>query len=131
MTTGNSDREPKRVDLFEERGDTSRFVDAEINDNGDLVVSGQDVGEAPLQWWGDSDYEFWVTVASKDKQRILEALRNSSRKTGTSPDTELKDEDAALLALLKHFYFGHFHAVDEFKDFLQSQGIPFGWMTWA
>jgi len=131
MTTEKGEWEAKEVQLFQERGDTSRFVDAEIKEDGDLVVSGQDVGEAPLQWWGDSDYEFWVTVAAKDKRRIIEALNKSSREAGTPFRTEHKDEDTALLALLKHCYGGHFHAVDEFKDFLQSQGIPFEGMTWA
>ena len=130
MTTEKSEWEAKEVQLFQERGDTSRFVDAEIKENGDLVVSGQDVGEAPLQWWGDTDYEFWVTVAAKDKHRILEILSKAGREAGTSFPTEPEDEDTALLALLKHFYGGHFHAVDEFRDFLESQGIPFGWMTW-
>ena len=58
MASERGEREAKEVQLFQERGDTSRFVDAEIKEDGDLVVSGQDVGEAPLQWWGDSDYEF-------------------------------------------------------------------------
>ena len=131
MTAEKGESEAKRVQLFEERGDTSRFVDAEIKENGDLVVSGQDIGRAPLEWWGDSDYEFWATVASKDKHRILEVLSKASREAGTSFPTLPQDEDTALLALLKHFYCGHFHAVDEFEDFLQFQGIPFEGMTWA
>ena len=131
MTTEKDEGEAKKVQLFQERGDTSRFVEAEIKENGDLVVSGQDIGRAPLEWWGDSDYEFWVTVAAKDKHRILEVLNKGSREAETSFPGEPKDEDTALLALLKHSYGGHFHAVDEFKDFLQSQGIPFEGMTWA
>ncbi len=106
MTVPEPEREQLKVQLFQERGETSRFIDAEINDDGNLVVSGQDVGEAPLHWWGDSDYEFWVTVASQHKDRVL-------------------------LALLEQLYGGHFSAVDEFRSFLQSKGIPFGWMTWT
>jgi len=55
MTQQKREPELKRVQLLEERGETSRFVDAEIVENGDLVVSAQDVGKAPLEWWGDSD----------------------------------------------------------------------------
>jgi hypothetical protein len=131
MTTEKPKSGGKAVQLFEERGETSRFVDAEIKENGDLVVSAQDVGKAPLEWWGDSDYEFWVTVASKDKQRVFHALIGRTRKSRDSLPTELEDEDTALLTLLEQYYSGHFHAVDEFRDFLQSQDIPFGWMTWV
>lgn len=121
--------EAKKVQLFRERGATSRFVDASIKANGDLVVSGQDVGEAPLQWWGDTDYEFSATVAAEGKHGILETLGRTGREAGAPFPTEPREEDTALLALLKLFYGGHFRAVDEFKDLLQSQGIPFGWMT--
>ncbi len=121
----------KVVQLLEERGETSRFIDAEIIENGDLVVSAQDVGEAPLQWWGDSDYEFWVTVASKDKPFVLQALIEFSNQAGGLPPIESKDQDKALLVLLERTYAGHFGAVDEFRDFLKSRDIPFSGGTWA
>jgi hypothetical protein len=40
----------KRVQLYEQRGETSRYIDAAITENGDLLVSGQDVGKAPQEW---------------------------------------------------------------------------------
>ncbi len=48
----------RRVQLCEVRGETSVYIDAEINDQGSLVVSGQDVGKMPEEYWGDSDYEY-------------------------------------------------------------------------
>jgi hypothetical protein len=121
----------KSVKLLEERGETSRFIDAEIQENGDLVVSAQDVGKAPLEWWGDSDYEFWVTVAREDKHRLLQALLEHKQSKGVELTVELGDEDTALLTLLQEVYGGHFHAVDEFRDFLKSGDIPFQGMSWA
>ena len=59
----------KRVLLLEERGATSRFIHARIENNGNLVVEGQDVGEEPLKWFDDEDYEFFVTVREEDKDR--------------------------------------------------------------
>ncbi|MEN6319534.1 MAG: hypothetical protein ABFD82_12355 [Syntrophaceae bacterium] len=94
-----------KIVLFQERGPTSRFIDAEVDENGKLIVSGQDVGEAPRQWFGDDDYEFFVTVDAGDKDRVL-------------------------LALIDKVFGGNFSAVDEFREFLEGKGIPFGWMTW-
>lgn len=96
----------KKVQLLEERGPTSRFIHARIEDNGNLIVEGQDVGEAPQKWFDDEDYEFWVTVKAEDK-------------------------DSVILALIEKLFGGRFSAVDEFRDFLKEKGIPFGWMTWA
>lgn len=93
------------VRLFEERGETSRFIDATVDEKGDVLVSAQDVGKDPQEWWGDSDYEFWVTVHAQHKDRLL-------------------------LALIEKLYGGRFHAVDEFRDFVKSRGIPFEWGSW-
>ena len=131
MTSEEPESGARVVQLLEERGETSRFIDAEIKENGDLVVSAQDVGKAPLQWWGDSDYEFWVTVASKDKPLVLQALIEFINQEGGPPPIESKDQDKALLVLLERIYAGHFSAVDEFQDFLRSRGIPFSGGTWA
>ena len=131
MTSEGPKPDRKAVQLLEERGETSRFIDAEIKENGDLVVSAQDVGKAPLQWWGDSDYEFWVTVASKDKPLVLQALIEFINQEGGPPPIESKDQDKALLDLLERIYAAHFSAVDEFQDFLRSRDIPFSGGTWA
>ena len=96
----------KRVSLYQDRGETSRFIDAEINKDGDLVVSGQDVGKAPLEFWGDSDYEFWVHVRGEHK-------------------------DDLLLALMDKLYGGNAAAVSDFRDLLKSRGIPSEFGTWV
>ncbi len=50
MDKGADQPKAKKVSLYEQRGETSRFIDAEINKDGDLVVSGQDVGKAPREF---------------------------------------------------------------------------------
>lgn len=52
-------------------GATKFFVDALVNDVSDLVLKGQDVGAAPMAMFGDSDYEYWVTVPADQKDRVL------------------------------------------------------------
>ena len=44
-------------------GATKVFIDARIDDEGRLVLEGQDLGEGPLQFWGDDEYEYWVVSA--------------------------------------------------------------------
>ncbi len=97
---------PKRIRLYEERGGTSRSIEAEIVEGGDLLVVRQDVGKASREWWGDGDYEFWVSVAS---ERI----------------------DDVLLALLGRLYGGSPLAVDDFREFLESRGVSFEFATWV
>jgi hypothetical protein len=50
--------------------DTS-WLKAKINENGSLVLEGYDIGEAPLNYWGRDEYEYWRTVDSKYKDSIL------------------------------------------------------------
>ena len=88
----------KRAQLYEEEGEDSRYLHAEIREDGDLVLSGQDLGKTAREFWGDSDYEWWVTVSSSDK-------------------------DDVLLALLDKIYGGKSSAIEEFRDLLEAHGI--------
>jgi hypothetical protein len=74
MTIGNSQRRgndgedndlptPRRLNLVDETVEgTSIHLDVLISDTDDLVMEGQDIGDAPEQILGDEDYEYWVTV---------------------------------------------------------------------
>jgi len=95
-----------RVQLVEEHGKTSIFIDAYIDNDGDLVISGQDLGEFPEKYWGDSDYEYWLTISSKDKDRVL-------------------------LALLESQYKGDFKVISNFKAKLDEKEIPYEFGTWV
>src|SRR5262245_24409947 len=91
--------------LYEQRGETSIFIDATITKSGDLKVSGQDVGKAPQTFWGDDDYEYWVQVPQAQKDQVL-------------------------LTLLEQLYKGNPHAVEEFRTLLETKGIPCTFDTW-
>jgi len=65
---------PSSVRLYETRGATTILIDAEIKENGDLVLSGYDYGEAPEQTWGDSGYEYWVVLEAAHLGRLRHAL---------------------------------------------------------
>ena len=89
----------RRIKLYESRGKTSIYIDAEIKGTGDLQFSGQDLGEAPRKFFGDSDYEYWLTVSKEYK-------------------------DDVLLLLIEKLYGGNSSAVSEFRRLLESSGIP-------
>lgn len=45
-----------------EVGGTRSVLSAERNIRGSLVIAGQDLGRAPNELFGDSDYEYWITI---------------------------------------------------------------------
>ena len=79
-------------------GPTHIRIDVEITERGALCFSGQDVGEAPQKYWGDQDYEYWLTVDAADKDRVL-------------------------LALVDKLYSGNASLISDIQDLLESEGI--------
>ena len=87
------------IELVNIGGATSVHIDAQLDEAGDLLFSGQDFGEAPEAIFGDSDYEYWLTIPAAEKDRLL-------------------------LALIEKIYKGNASVVSEFREFLESKGIP-------
>ena len=96
----------KKVKLVEVKGATSIYIDVEITQAGDLLFSGQDLGEAPESFFGDSDYEYWLMIPQEHK-------------------------DAVLLALIEKQYAGNRSVISEFQELLKSKGIPSEFHSWA
>ena len=88
-----------KVKLVEIEGATSRYIDAEITDKGDLLLSGQDIGDAPREVWHEDEYEYWLTIRSTNKDKVL-------------------------LALLEKLYTGNPSVISELKHYLESKDIP-------
>ena len=63
-----------KVNLVQVKGPTSIYIDVEITAEGDLLFSGQDIGQAPKEFFGDSDYEYWLLLKAGEKDRVLLAL---------------------------------------------------------
>ena len=106
MAHDQSACQPRKIRLYESRGDTTVLIDVEIAEDGRLEVSGQDLGDAPEKYWGDSDYEYWVSVRPEHK-------------------------DWVLLALIERLYGGNSSVVSEFMEFLRSRGIPYEFDSWV
>lgn len=96
---------PRKIRLYESRGENSTFIDALVEDNGDLKVSGYDFGALVREMFDADDYEYDVRVPSEQK-------------------------DLVLLALIERLYGGNPGAVSEFNDFLEAKGIRHLFTTW-
>lgn len=67
--------EELRVEAVRVSTDTDTYVaDLIVGPDGSFVLEAQDLGERALEFWGDSDYEYWITVAAADVPKLLIAL---------------------------------------------------------
>ena len=87
------------VKLVNQSGSTSIHIDARIEESGDLVISGQDIGDAPEEFFGDLDYEYWLTVPAAEKDRLL-------------------------MALIEKHYAGDASVVSRLRDLMKEKRIP-------
>ena len=83
---------------------TDIWVHGYINEAGDLVIAGQDVGAAPKAWFGDTDYEYWLTVGAPHKDRVL------------------------LELLVERFGGGR--GTSEIREWFESKSIPVGFSSY-
>ena len=120
----------RRVLLRERQGDgegTLVSVDLVVRENGDLVLEGCDVGAAPQEIFGDSDYEYWLTIGSQDKNRVLEKLLGEAgahkRASG--------DQDELLLDLLVERFSTSHTPVGDLKEWLAARGISSTFSSYA
>jgi hypothetical protein len=77
------------------------LLQAYIDDNGDLVLAGYDLGESVREVWGDSDYEYWRRVRAEHVPEVL-------------------------LQLLKE----RFSVDTEFRQWLETNGIKAEFQSW-
>ena len=87
------------IKLVSQGGPTSIHIDARIGDKGQLLLSGQDIGEAPEQVFGKDDYEYFLSIPAAEKDRVL-------------------------LALIEKLYAGNASVISELREFLESKDIP-------
>jgi hypothetical protein len=88
--------------IDEKTGSDSRQLVAKIESDGRLMLEGYDLGPEVEKYWGDSDYEYWLTVAADYK-------------------------DSLLLRLLQD----RFSTSSAFMDWLKSQEIPYQFSSYA
>ena len=99
----NKENRIKEIQLIDSKSDrvSVRLV-AKIEDDGDLVLEGYDIGPLVKEQWGDSDYEYWLRV-----------------------DKDYKD--TILLWLIKE----RFPTDSEFREWLDEKEIPNKFNSWV
>jgi len=60
--------------LVSVEGETSTYITVEITGDDDLLFAGQDLGKLPQEIFKDADYEYWLRVKARDKDKVLLSL---------------------------------------------------------
>ena len=99
----------KEINIYDRRsGKNNHYVlDAKITDEGSLVLEGFDIGDFVKEYWGDSDYEYWLTVKAEHLPIVL-------------------------LRLIKECFDNNIFKNDsEFKEWLKAKSIPSEFTSWV
>lgn len=82
----------KPITIVDVKGPTSIHIEVRIaEDTGAVVLAGQDLGEAPQEHFGKSDYEYFLSVPAVEKDRLLLELLAEKLRGNTSARTALAD----------------------------------------
>jgi hypothetical protein len=83
-----------------------RSIIVTLDASGGFKIDAQDMGPTVEEFWGDSDYEFWVTVPPEAMAKLA-------------------------YALAKKLYAGRARAVDEFQALCIEAGVPHERGSWV
>ena len=94
-------------------------------DTGSLVIEGHDVGRAVSAAFGDSDYEYWLTIKKENKPRLFELFAESDPEAVAAAIgyTKDQDRDKALVALIQKHFSQH-DVVSKLQESCESKAIP-------
>jgi len=93
-------------EIFRQEGEHFRSIMVRITEKGGLQLDAQDMGKLVEEIWGDSDYEFWVTIPPEGLAKLARAL-------------------------VKKLYASRERAVDEFQQLCIDEGVPHERGSWA
>ncbi|KAF5061976.1 hypothetical protein DSECCO2_309790 [anaerobic digester metagenome] len=102
---------------FLERPDIKINIELYFSESGQLILDGYDFGKSVEYAWGDSDYEYTITIESKEVEKLYGIF-------GLEPD----NRPELLQAIKKRFGVNEAYTV--FGKFLQSHGIDYSGFTY-
>jgi len=107
-----------RVKLFRHKTtDISIYIDAYF-DGGSLIIEGQDIGKTVEDWWGDSDYEYILTVPADEVSRLYPLLK-----------VKQGDKESLLNKIAAKYNTNTCYS--DFMSFLERNNIKFETFTWT
>lgn len=137
IVTRPSDTELSKIKetIYRERNSGAfRELIVYIDAAGKLALEGYEIGPTVLRIWGDSDYEYWVSVMPEDKPRVLAALRQESPALPKGLEERMRNpadaehaEDWELILRVKEGFLDR----EKFKAWLKAHGINFDFISWA
>ena len=133
MDEPGNERREKKVKLVASRGETSVFIDAEIDEQRRLVLSGQDLGKAPEEWFGHDEYEYWLVVAASEKDSVLSILLGQlagGEQLRPASNASQDEKDWALLRVIEKMYGGDRGAIEALSALLKAGGIGYEFKTY-
>ena len=95
----------------------SIYIDAYF-DNEKLIIEGQDLGKTVDEWWGDSVYEYSVTVRGDEVKKIYSLMQ-----------VKEGDKEGLLKAIALKYHTNKCYS--EILDFLEKNGIEAEGFSWA
>jgi len=111
----------RKVALYESQGETSVFIYAEINREGELTLSEQDVGKTRDEYRDTPDYEYCIVISKEHKDRLRCALMERE----FWEDIPWRSMWKTLFPLFTTVFEGLAISAEDFRHFLRSKGIPF------
>lgn len=94
-------------------------IDIEARFEGEaLVIDGYDIGKRVKEYWGDSDYEYTVTVPPEGVLQLYPLFNVSEA-----------DKQNLLRGIAKRFHTNTCYS--EFRKFLDDNHIPSSGFTWV
>lgn len=108
QTVSPLDHGSSRTLRNESRGEDWRSLWLGLNENGDVTIAGQDLGPSVAQSWGDSEYEWAITIKAADVPAYVRCLGGKAGDTVLDLVTACFRRDSACVE----------------KQFLEKHGIP-------
>jgi hypothetical protein len=94
------------IEIARQDGTEFRSVYLSLEDDGTIKMDAQDMGPTVTQFWGDSDYEFWVRVPPASLPKLA-------------------------FELLREKFAGQLGAVDAFGDWCTQHGVQHEFGSWV
>jgi hypothetical protein len=87
-------------------------------ENEKLIIEGYDIGKSVKDWFGDSDYEYRMTIHEEEVKKLYSLM-----------EVQEGDKEVLLKTIADHYNTNSCYS--EFMEFLTKNGIKFESFSWT